>query len=103
VENLLDLDYPRDRLDIVIASDASSDRTVALACGYIDRGVRVVEFRDHQGKPAVLNELIPRLQGEIVALMDVRQRIEKDALQAMVEHVRNPRTGVVSGELLRVD
>jgi len=100
VENLLDLDYPRDRLDIVIASDASSEQTVARACGYIDRGVRVVEFADHRGKPAVLNELIPRLQGEIVALMDVRQRIERDALQALVENFRNPRTGVVSGELL---
>lgn len=100
VENLLGLDYPADRLDIVIASDASNDQTVARACDYIDRGVRVVEFRVHQGKPAVLNELIPRLEGEIVALMDVRQRIEKGALRALVENFHDPRTGVVSGELL---
>ena len=100
VENLLGLDYPADRLDIVIASDASTDQTVARACDYIDRGVRVVEFRVHQGKPAVLNELIPRLEGEIVALMDVRQRIEKGALRALVENFHDPRTGVVSGELL---
>lgn len=100
VENLLGLDYPADRLDIVIASDASTDQTVARACDYIDRGVRVVEFRAHQGKPAVLNELIPRLEGEIVALMDVRQRIEKGALRALVENFHDPRTGVVSGELL---
>src|SRR5690606_11297667 len=100
VENLRGLDYPADRLDIVIASDASTDQTVARACDYIDRGVRVVEFRAHQGKPAVLNELIPRLEGEIVALMDVRQRIEKGALRALVENFHDPRTGVVSGELL---
>lgn len=103
VENLLSLNYPAEKLEIVIASDASSDHTVAIASRYISRGVSIVEFRDHQGKPAVLNELIPRLQGEVVALMDVRQRIESDALRALVEKLRDPRTGAVSGELLLDD
>ena len=100
IENLLALDYPADRLEIVIASDASTDATAEVARRYRSREIRVVEFSEHRGKPAVLNELIPHLRGEIVALMDVRQRIECDALRALVDNFSNPLTGAVSGELL---
>lgn len=100
IENLLALDYPRECLEIVVASDASTDATVPIARRYEDRGVRVVAFDEHRGKPAVLNELVPRLRGEIAVLMDVRQRIEPRALRELVADFADPDVGAVSGELL---
>ncbi len=100
IENLLSLDYPAQRMEIAIASDASSDETVERARRYEDRGVKVVEFTEHRGKPAVLNEMIPRLSGDVVVLMDVRQRVETAAVRELVKNFRDPRIGAVSGELI---
>lgn len=100
IDNLLALDYPADHLEIVIASDASSDATVKLAGHYRKDGIRVVAFTRHRGKPAVLNELIPQLRGDIVVLMDVRQHIAADALRQLLSNFADPEVGAVSGELL---
>jgi len=99
VANLLALDYPAALLELVLASDASSDATVALAreCG--GNRLRVLDFPIHRGKPAVLNEVLPLLQGEIVVLMDVRQQVEPEALNALVANFSDPAVGAVSGEL----
>jgi cellulose synthase/poly-beta-1,6-N-acetylglucosamine synthase-like glycosyltransferase len=100
IENLLALDYEAGRLDIVIASDASTDATVALSQAYASSGVRVEAFDAHRGKPAVLNQLIPGLKGEIVVLMDVRQQVSPDAVRMLVDDFSDPAVGAVSGELL---
>lgn len=103
IENLLALDYPAGAVEIVIASDASTDETVALARQYAPRGVEVVAFDRHRGKAAVLSELIPRLRGEIVVLMDVRQTIATDALCRLVDNFADPAVGAVSGELMLLE
>lgn len=100
IENLLALDYPRELVEIVIASDASTDGTVEIVQEYAGAGVQVVQFQQHRGKPAVLNELIPQLRGEIVVLMDARQRIDAQALRELVANFADQRVGAVSGELL---
>ena len=99
IENLLTLDYPRERREIVIASDASSDQTVAIAQEYHSQGVQVVAFSEHRGKPAVLNEMIPRLSGDIVVLMDARQKIDTGAVRELVSNFTDLQIGAVSGEL----
>jgi len=103
IKNLLALDYPDNLLEIVIASDGSSDRTVARALCYQQQGVRVVEYRENRGKPAVLNELVPQLESEIIVFLDTRQRITSDALRALLANFEDPETGVVSGELILED
>ena len=100
IENLLALDYPSSLLDIVIASDGSTDDTVNQASRYKDRGVRVVEFDKNRGKPAVLNDLIPSLKSEIVVFADARQTVPPESLQTLLENFSNPKVGVVSGELI---
>src|SRR5437867_77896 len=57
IENLLALDYPRDRLEIFVASDGSTDGTPELARAYERTGVRVVTFRRRRGKASALNNL----------------------------------------------
>jgi cellulose synthase/poly-beta-1,6-N-acetylglucosamine synthase-like glycosyltransferase len=100
IENLLQLDYPRDALEIVIASDGSTDETVARARAYEPAGVRTVAFARRRGKPAVLDEVVPSLKGRIVVLADARQMFERDALMRLVAPFADDRVGAVSGELI---
>ena len=103
LENLLALDYPSDRLEIVLASDGSIDDTVERAHPYRRAGVTVIGFNRRRGKSAVLNDLIPRCGGEIVVLADARQRFERGALRALVTRFADPEVGAVSGELILTD
>ena len=103
IENLLASDYPPGRLDIIVASDGSTDRTVERARRYLPPRVRVVDFAERRGKSAVLNDLIPRARGGIVVLADARQRFEPGALKALAAPFADPRVGAVGGELLLLD
>lgn len=100
LENLLALDYPRDRMDILLASDGSTDDTAACARAYERAGVKVIAFPLRRGKSAVLNDLIPKARGEIVVLADARQRFEPGVLRALAAHFADPGVGAVSGELV---
>jgi poly-beta-1,6-N-acetyl-D-glucosamine synthase len=102
IENLLALEYPRDLLDIVVASDGSTDQTVARARAY-EPAVRVVACPARRGKPAVLNEIVPSARGEVVLLADARQRFAPSALTALVEGFADETVGAVSGELMLVN
>jgi cellulose synthase/poly-beta-1,6-N-acetylglucosamine synthase-like glycosyltransferase len=101
LENLLALDYPAARMEVIVASDGSTDDTVLRARAYEPR-VRVHAFSVRRGKPAVLNEIIPRLRGTVVVLADTRQQFERGALAALVQNFADPVVGVVSGELMLV-
>ena len=103
LENLLALDYPRDRLEIILASDGSTDATAERAREYEHHGVRVVAFEIRRGKPAVLNDVVPKARGEIVVLADARQQFEAGALRALVGPFVDPQVGAVSGELILTD
>ena len=100
LENLLKLDYPRERLEIIVASDGSTDDTVERARAYERAGVVVIACDRRRGKPSVLNDVVPRAAGEIVVLADARQRFEPTVLGAMVRHFADPGVGAVSGELV---
>src|SRR5690606_1683820 len=97
---LLALDYPVDRLEIVVGSDGSTDETAARARRYQSRGVRVFSFQARRGKPAMLNDLVPRVRGDVVLFADARQRFERGALRAIVANFADPAVGAVSGELV---
>lgn len=100
LENLLALDYPRERLEIIIGSDGSDDDTVAKAREYESAGVVVHAFPSRRGKPALLNELVPAAHGEIVLFADARQRFDPHAIRALVANFADPQVGAVSGELV---
>ena len=100
LENLLSLDYPRDRLEILLASDGSTDGTPGRARGFEQAGVTVIAFETRRGKAAVLNDVIPKAQGEIVVLADARQRFEPGAIRALATPLADPQVGAVSGELI---
>ncbi|MBI4169195.1 MAG: glycosyltransferase family 2 protein [Acidobacteria bacterium] len=103
IENLLALDYPMDRVEIVVGSDGSTDDTVARARAFLGEGVRVVDFKERRGKAAALDDLFPLCRGEIVVLADARQRFDVKALEALVRPFADPAVGAVGGELILAD
>lgn len=103
LENLLALDYPRSRLEILLASDGSTDGTTDRARTYEPMGVVVIAFETQRGKPAVLNDVIPKARGEIVILADARQQYDPLAVRELVKSFADPRVGAVSGELIIAD
>jgi poly-beta-1,6-N-acetyl-D-glucosamine synthase len=100
IENLLSLDYPRAKLEVIIASDGSTDGTEVRARWFESAGVRVLAFDDRRGKAAVLNEVVPSARGEIVVLADARQRFDRGTLRALVADFGDSQVGAVSGELV---
>ena len=76
LRNLLSLDYPRDRLEILLGSDGSRDDTVDRARPFEKDGVSIVAFPERRGKAAVLDDLVPACRGDIVVLADARQWFE---------------------------
>jgi len=100
LENLLALDYPHDRLEILVASDGSTDRTAERMRARASDRVRVFVFAGRRGKAAVLNDLLPEARGDVVVFADARQRFEPSALRALVAALSDPSVGAASGELV---
>ena len=103
IRNLAALDYPQEKLQVIVACDGCEDGTAALArtvaseafCSHLALEVR--EFTSNRGKVAVLNELIQEIDTEFVALSDVSSLVSVDALQIAAWHFRDPRLGVLNG------
>lgn len=98
IDNALSLDYPADRLEVVIASDGSTDGTPEVALRHAEpTRVRVVAYPENRGKLAVLNDTVPTLSGEIVAFSDASSMLAPDALRILVASFADPKVGAVSG------
>jgi cellulose synthase/poly-beta-1,6-N-acetylglucosamine synthase-like glycosyltransferase len=102
VENCLALDYPPDRLEIVIGCDGCSDRTAEVARAAGRGRVRVVELAPRGGKASVLARLVPAAQGDLVVLTDANVLLERGALRAIVRRFRDREVGAVVGRLALV-
>jgi len=93
------LDYPPDRIEILVGSDGSADRTVAVARRFENRGVRVFDFPQRRGKAAVIADCAGRAAGEILVFSDANTRLRRDAVRNLVRHFADPTIGAVCGEL----
>jgi cellulose synthase/poly-beta-1,6-N-acetylglucosamine synthase-like glycosyltransferase len=99
VENCLALDYPPERLEIVIGCDGCGDRTAEIARAAGGARVRVLELAPRAGKASVLARLVPAAQGEIVVLTDANVALDRGALRAIARRFRDPEVGAVVGRL----
>jgi cellulose synthase/poly-beta-1,6-N-acetylglucosamine synthase-like glycosyltransferase len=97
LESLLALDYPRDRLQIVVISDASTDRTDEIVEGFADRGVELFRLPRRGGKTAAENAARYHLRGEIIINTDASIRLAPDSIKALVAWFGDPTVGVASG------
>ena len=104
LQNLLALDYPQERLDIVVVSDGSTDHTAEILQGYSrNPRVHVVLNQLAKGKAGGLNDALEVAQGEIVVFTDARQQIDGSAVRLLAENFADPEVGCVSGELMLGD
>jgi cellulose synthase/poly-beta-1,6-N-acetylglucosamine synthase-like glycosyltransferase len=100
LKNLLDLDYPRARLEILVGSDGSTDRTCEIANRFNPQGVRLVAFEERRGKASVINDLVSLARGEIAVLTDANTFFYPDAVRELVKAFwRHPSACAVLGRL----
>jgi cellulose synthase/poly-beta-1,6-N-acetylglucosamine synthase-like glycosyltransferase len=98
VENCLALDYPAERLEVMVGCDGCTDRTAELARATGDVRVTVVEAT-RCGKATVLSRLVPRARGDVVLLTDANVMLDKGAAKALARHFHDPSVGAVVGRL----
>ena len=92
------LDYPKDRIDIIVVSDGSTDGTDAIVQAYPNPAVRLLHVA-RGGKAAALNQALPLANGEVLFFTDLRQPLEPMALRHLVANLADPTVGAVTGEL----
>jgi len=98
IKNLRSLDYPKSRLDVVIASDGSTDATAEIAQHHSDgTRFRTLDYKENLGKIGVLNASVPELAGEIVVFSDASAMLEEKAIRQLVANFADPEVGAVSG------
>lgn len=96
IENALSLDYPREQLEIIVASDGSSDRTDEIVQQYHDRGVILMSF-PRRGKIFALNDAIAQARGEIIVFSDANTFYDTRALLELAGNFADPEVGGVCG------
>jgi glycosyltransferase involved in cell wall biosynthesis len=100
LENALALDYPREQLEVIVASDGSSDRTSELARALADRDERVkVLDLPRRGKVHAQDAAVDVARGEIAAFSDANALWDVDALEMLVRRFADEQVGYVCGEL----
>ena len=98
LENCLELDYPKEHLEIIVISDASSDRTDEIVSGYAERGVRLLRMEGRGGKTVGLNAAVAEAVGEIIVFSDANAMYQEDAIIALTRPFADPSVGAVVGE-----
>jgi cellulose synthase/poly-beta-1,6-N-acetylglucosamine synthase-like glycosyltransferase len=96
--NCLSLDYPPDKLEIVIASDGSSDATNAIARRYVGQGITLYEY-PRGGKIKALNQTVPKVQHEVIVFSDANTMYQPDSIKHLVGYLADGRVGAVTGDV----
>ncbi|MCI0525615.1 MAG: glycosyltransferase family 2 protein [Acidobacteria bacterium] len=103
LKNTLSLDYPRDRLEIIVASDCSTDRTDEIVDGFSEQGVILYRQPDRFGKTVAQHRAVEVSSGEILIFSDATTAYEPDAISKIVRSFADPEVGCVAGQLIYVD
>jgi cellulose synthase/poly-beta-1,6-N-acetylglucosamine synthase-like glycosyltransferase len=98
LDNTLALDYPRDKLQILVVSDASSDGTDEIVSQYASRGVELLRMPDRGGKTVGLNKAVERARGDVIVFSDANAMYEPSAIRNLVRNFADPGVGAVVGE-----
>ncbi len=100
IENSLSLDYPADKLQIIVAADGSTDQTPEIVKQFKDRGVVLAFTPQRDGKMAAINRAIPLAQGDIIVFSDANNMYDADAIRKLVAPFSDAKVGATTGAKL---
>ncbi len=98
LDNSLKLDYPSDKLQIMVASDGSTDQTNEIVRSYANNGVELLEVQNRGGKENAQKEAVVYARGDIIVFSDVATILEPNGVQEIVSNFADPTVGCVSSE-----
>lgn len=102
IENSLQLDYPQERIEIIVASDGSTDGTDDIVRGFSDKGIILNRVEGRKGKTELQNQTVQLAKGEILVFSDANAFYETDAIRKIVQNFNDEKIGGVCGNLVYV-
>ena len=103
LENTLQIDYPPEKLEILVASDGSTDRTDEIVREFSERGVKLFRQEGRVGKTFTQNQAVEQARGEIILFSDATTEYQPDVLRRMLPNFADETVGCVAGKLIYVD
>ena len=98
LKNTLQIDYPAEKLEVIVASDASVDNTDEIVKGYASRGIKLVRANERKGKEYAQWHAIQAARGDVLVFSDVATRIPHDGVRLIVRNFADLKVGAVSSE-----
>jgi cellulose synthase/poly-beta-1,6-N-acetylglucosamine synthase-like glycosyltransferase len=98
LKNSLELDYPKDHLEIVVVSDGSNDNTNRIVARYFHKGITLRYYPGRLGKTACLNKAVPLARGDIIVFSDANSLYDAQAIKHLVQGFVNKTIGFVTGK-----
>lgn len=100
LENKLELDYPKEKLEIIVISDGSTDRTDQIVMEFAGGPVRLIRQEPRNGKTSALNMAVKEATGEVLVFSDANSLYEKEALRHLMSNFNDPSVGYVTGKMI---
>ncbi len=98
LENTIEQDYPKEKLQVIVASDGSDDRTNDIVKEYEPHGVQLLEINQRRGKENAQKEALGLASGDVVVFSDVATRLDKQGLRTLAANFHDPEIGCVSSK-----
>ena len=103
IRNKLHLDYPVDKIEIIVISDGSTDGTDDIVKQFDSSKVRLLRQEPRAGKTSALNMAVPKARGKILVFSDANSIYAKDSLRHLVSNFTDPTVGYVTGKMIYVN
>lgn len=97
------LDYPSDKLEVLVGVDGTEDCTGDLVREFQDSRVRLIQYPVRRGKASVLNDTVPQARGEIIVFSDANTMTQPNSIRQLIRHFADERVGAVCGKLELID
>ncbi|MFH1996491.1 MAG: glycosyltransferase family 2 protein [Candidatus Omnitrophota bacterium] len=97
VANVLSVDYPKDKLEIIFALDGCTDNTASIISEFSDPRIRVIDKKTREGKVKTLNRVVPEAKGEILVFSDANSMHKNDIIRKLIRYFVDEKVGCVCG------
>jgi len=103
IRNVLACDYPHDRIEVLVASDGSTDATVSLVDALDHPHVRAVAFSERRGKTRTLVDAVQQVTSDVILFTDATNQFEQNSIRHLVRHFADPQIGIATGKVSLID